>query len=381
MQIYLVGGAVRDKYLGLPIKDRDWVVVGAQPQALLSLGYQPVGKDFPVFLHPETHEEYALARTEKKTGAGYTGFTCEYSPDISLEADLQRRDLTINAMAESSTGTLIDPFGGQQDLEKKLLKHVSPAFVEDPLRVLRVARLLARYAHLGFQIAPETFTLMKKLCANGELSTVSKERVWQELQRALTETQPWHFFETLYHCNAWPSLLPALDPADYQIFQQPQTLHFFQKACEQFTDSVQRLSAFFLTAVNYPVTSHANLAAQQKTKRLLNQLKAPRIYVEFSSFVAGYHTLYFDLLNWPAEHILAAFKQLHAFHQPQKLDQFIQVCGVVDGLYGSEIFTQMLLACRNVKSEHYLQRGFTGILLGQRIEEAQCAAIQQLLDG
>lgn len=168
MKIYLVGGAVRDALLGLPIKDKDWVVVGATPQGMLDAGYQQVGRDFPVFLHPQTREEYALARTERKSGSGYTGFTCYAAPDVTLEADLQRRDLTINAMARDDNGEIIDPYNGRDDLENRLLRHVSPAFSEDPLRVLRVARFAARYAHLGFRIADETMTLMRDMNAAGE---------------------------------------------------------------------------------------------------------------------------------------------------------------------------------------------------------------------
>ena len=179
MKIYLVGGAVRDALLGLPIKDKDWVVVGATPQGMLNAGYQQVGRDFPVFLHPQTREEYALARTERKSGSGYTGFTCYAAPDVTLEDDLQRRDLTINAMARDDDGEIIDPYNGLDDLENRLLRHVSPAFSEDPLRVLRVARFAARYAHLGFRIADETMTLMREMNAAGELEHLTPERVWK----------------------------------------------------------------------------------------------------------------------------------------------------------------------------------------------------------
>ena len=189
MQTYLVGGAVRDKLLGRPIKDQDWVVVGSTAKQMLALGYQAVGADFPVFLHPNTKEEYALARIERKIGVGYNGFSCDASSGVSLEEDLLRRDLTINAMAMDNQGNIIDPYNGQQDLKDKLLRHVSTAFVEDPLRVLRVARFAARYHSLGFRIAPETLTLMQTIVTNGELTALSAERVWQETARSLLETQ------------------------------------------------------------------------------------------------------------------------------------------------------------------------------------------------
>jgi tRNA nucleotidyltransferase (CCA-adding enzyme) len=208
MNIYLVGGAVRDSLLGRSVKDRDWVVVGATPQQLLSLGYQAVGKDFPVFLHPKTHEEYALARTERKIGTGYHGFSCDAAPHISLEQDLARRDLTINAMAQDQHGQLIDPYGGQADLNARLLRHVSEAFSEDPLRVLRVARFAARYAGLGFTVAPETLTLMQHMVNAGELNHLTVERVWQETDKALNENYPDVYIQVLRDCGALKVLFP-----------------------------------------------------------------------------------------------------------------------------------------------------------------------------
>lgn len=210
MHIYLVGGAVRDQLLGLPVRERDWVVVGATPEDLQALGYRPVGRDFPVFLHPDTHEEYALARTERKTAAGHQGFRFDAHPDVTLEADLARRDLTINAMAQADDGTLIDPHGGQQDLQARWLRHVSPAFVEDPLRVLRVARFAARLQPLGFRVAPETRQLMARIAASGELEALSPERVWKEFRRALTEQAPRAFLEVLTEASALPVVLPLL---------------------------------------------------------------------------------------------------------------------------------------------------------------------------
>lgn len=209
MRTYCVGGAVRDRLLGRPVADRDWVVVGATPEQMLAQGFTPVGKDFPVFLHPRTHEEYALARTERKSGRGYHGFTFHTAPDVTLEEDLARRDLTINAIAQSADGTLIDPFGGRADLDRKILRHVSPAFTEDPVRILRVARFAARFA--DFSIAPETLDLMRAMVASGEVDHLVAERVWQELARGLMEARPSRLFEILHACGALHKLLPEVE--------------------------------------------------------------------------------------------------------------------------------------------------------------------------
>ena len=212
LEVYLVGGAVRERLLGRPVKERDWVVVGARAEQLLALGYRQVGKDFPVFLHPETGEEYALARTERKSGHGYTGFVFDSDPSVTLEEDLYRRDLTVNAIAEDAQGRLIDPCGGQRDLQARILRHVSGAFVEDPLRVLRVARFAARYATLGFTIAEDTLELMRQISSSGELQHLPSERIWQELERALGEASPRTFFTTLGDCGAQQALFP-----DWQV--------------------------------------------------------------------------------------------------------------------------------------------------------------------
>jgi tRNA nucleotidyltransferase (CCA-adding enzyme) len=209
MKTYCVGGALRDELLGLPVKDRDWVVVGATPEQMLREGFRPVGRDFPVFLHPETREEYALARTERKTAPGYAGFTFHAAPDVTLEEDLARRDLTVNAIARAADGTLIDPYGGRTDLERKVFRHVSAAFAEDPVRILRLARFTARFA--DFSIAPETLELMRQMVANGEVDALVAERVWQELARGLMEDQPSRMFETLRACGALARLLPEVD--------------------------------------------------------------------------------------------------------------------------------------------------------------------------
>lgn len=211
MKVYLVGGAVRDQLLGYPIKERDWVVVGATPEQMRQQGYQQVGRDFPVFLHPSTREEYALARTERKSGHGYYGFDCDYNQQVTLEEDLLRRDLTINAMAQDEQGQLVDPYHGQADLKSKILRHVSDAFVEDPVRVLRVARFAARYHHLGFKLADETRALMYAMVKRGELAYLVAERVWQEWQRSLEENHPEMFIQVLRACGALKAILPEID--------------------------------------------------------------------------------------------------------------------------------------------------------------------------
>jgi tRNA nucleotidyltransferase (CCA-adding enzyme) len=216
MQAYVVGGAVRDALLGLPVKDRDWVVVGSTPEHMLARGFRPVGRDFPVFLHPQTSEEYALARTERKSGRGYTGFVCHASPEVTLEEDLQRRDLTINAIARAEDGTLIDPCGGQRDLAARVFRHVSPAFAEDPLRILRVARFAARFT--DFTVAPETLTLMRQMVRAGETDHLVPERVWQEFARGLMEAKPSRMIRVLRDCGALAVILPELD----RLFGVPQ---------------------------------------------------------------------------------------------------------------------------------------------------------------
>ncbi|MEE9339018.1 MAG: multifunctional CCA addition/repair protein [Methylococcaceae bacterium] len=218
MQTFLVGGAVRDSLLNYPVIEKDWVVIGETPESMVAQGFRPVGKDFPVFLHPDTHDEYALARTERKTAPGYKGFTVHASPEVTLEEDLIRRDLTINAIAMDQQGNIIDPFNGKDDLEKRLFRHVSPAFSEDPVRILRIARFAARYAHLGFTIADETLQLMKQMVNKGETDYLVAERVWAELFKTLSERSPSAFFYTLKDCNALKSIFPELD----QLFGIPQ---------------------------------------------------------------------------------------------------------------------------------------------------------------
>ncbi|TCK19537.1 tRNA nucleotidyltransferase (CCA-adding enzyme) [Thiogranum longum] len=254
MKIYLVGGAVRDKLLGLPVHERDWVVVGATPQQMLDLGYKQVGKDFPVFLHPETGEEYALARTERKTAPGYKGFSFHASPDVTLEEDLKRRDLTINAMAESPEGELIDPYGGQEDLRLGKLRHVSPAFAEDPVRILRVARFAARFAKMGFSVTHGTNTLMRNMVEKGEVDHLVPERVWAELNKALATDAPEKFFTVLHGCGVLAILFPEIestyadDPGTHTGSDKlPRALSALRHSAEQTDDTRVRFAALLLS--------------------------------------------------------------------------------------------------------------------------------------
>lgn len=250
MKTYLVGGAVRDSLLNLPVHERDWVVVGGSPEAMIKQGFRAVGKDFPVFLHPKTQEEYALARTERKQGQGYHGFACHYAPDVSLEEDLARRDLTINAMAQDDDGTLIDPYGGKADLDARVLRHVTDAFSEDPLRVLRLARFAARFKHLGFSVAPETMQLMQIIVASGELLTLPHERLWQELHKALGTQHPGEFIAVLARCGALQQLLGAdhTNPATFAPWAN--TLNHSATLCQNTT---HHLAAWLLRGNKEPI--------------------------------------------------------------------------------------------------------------------------------
>ena len=305
LQVYLVGGAIRDKLLGLQVKERDWVVIGASRKQMLKLGYREVGNSFPVFLHPETSEEYALARTETKTGPGYKGFKVDASADVTLEEDLLRRDLTINAMAENPAGGLIDPYGGRQDLEARVLRHVSPAFVEDPVRVLRVARFQARLAGLNFRIAPETMALMKQIVDNGEIDNLVAERIWQELHKSLLTTQPWQFFVTLAACGAISRILapaePVLDECNRAL----------RCASSHSDDPVVRFAAW---------AAPIDLAGIRST---CEHLKTPREYTDLAVLTHQYSDFFQQSTQLPPPEVLDGFKALDAFRRPERFEQFL----------------------------------------------------------
>ncbi|MDO4434512.1 MAG: multifunctional CCA addition/repair protein [Alysiella sp.] len=340
MQIYLVGGAVRDALLGLTVQDRDWVVVGASADDLLNQGYLAVGKDFPVFLHPETHEEYALARTERKTGQGYTGFAVYTSPDISLEQDLLRRDLTINAMAQDLSGSLIDPYGGQHDLQNGILRHVSPAFTEDPVRILRTARFAARY---GFQVAPETMQLMQNMVANGEVNALVAERVWQELSKGLMEKQPARMFEVLRECGALSILLPEIDA----LFGVPQpeahhpeidsgihTLMVVQRAAQMNLSLPERYAALLhdlgkaLTPKEMLPKHIGHDMAGLKPVRAVNQRwRVPKVCAELAELVCRFHIRLHQISQIKrAQAILKLLQETDAFRRPERFQAALNVC-------------------------------------------------------
>ncbi len=286
LQHYLVGGAVRDRLLGHPVKDRDWVVVGSRVSEMLALGFKPVGKDFPVFLHPVTAEEYALARTERKSGHGYSGFVCHADPSVTLEDDLRRRDLTINAMAEAPDGTLIDPYHGLQDLNARCLRHVSAAFSEDPLRILRVARFAARYAALGFQVVDETLALMQQMVVSGEASHLVPERVWQETVRALAEPTPTRYFKVLHDCGALAVILPPIAQALDAHWSNVKALELAQEA-----SPLERFGC-----IASPLAAEKPQAMIQALERAL---RLPREYLDLIRLQAQTQSLWPELEQAP----------------------------------------------------------------------------------
>lgn len=343
MKIFLVGGAVRDELLGLPVRERDWVVVGARPEELLAQGFKPVGKDFPVFLHPNTSEEYALARTERKTGPGYRGFDTMFSPDVTLEQDLERRDLTINAIArDEATGALVDPFQGQRDLQERWLRHVSAAFVEDPVRVLRLARFAARFAPLGFRVAPETMELVREIAARGELDSLVSERVWQETQRALEMPAPRRFFEVLREGNALPVIFPEIDA----LFGVPQpeqwhpeidtglhTMMVLDQACRLSDDPVVRFAALVHDLGKATTPTHElprHIAHEERgvgiVEAMCDRLRIPNAYRELGVLVSRYHLHMHKITELRPQTLLELLERLDVFRRPARFEQFLLAC-------------------------------------------------------
>jgi len=342
MKIYLVGGAVRDALLGIGKADRDYVVVGATVQEMLALGYQQVGRDFPVFLHPQSREEHALARTERKTGPGHTGFSFVADPTVTLEEDLARRDLTINAMARADDGSLIDPFNGSNDLEQRILRHVSPAFSEDPLRVLRVARFAARFAHLGFTIADSTMALMTQMSASGELDHLVAERVWTEMEKAMRERSPAVFVQVLRDCGALRVILPEVDalfgvpqPEQYhpEVDSGVHTLMCVEQAAALSDDPVVRFATLVhdvgkaLTPKdNWPHHyGHEHLGIQA-VAALCQRLRVPKKYATIARLASEYHTHCHRVAELRPVTILRLLESLDAFRRPEQMAQFLLVC-------------------------------------------------------
>ena len=309
MKIYAVGGAVRDELLGLPVQDRDYVVVGATPDEMVALGYRPVGKDFPVFLHPETHEEYALARTERKTARGYHGFEFYTAPDVTLEQDLARRDLTINAIARDEDGNLIDPFNGADDLSAGLLRHVSPAFSEDPVRILRLARFAARF---GFDIAPETDALMREMVANGEVDALVPERVWQELSRGLMEARPSRLLEILHECGALQRVAPELDGLFDEPGRAQAALHALDAAAAGNEPVEVRFAALARGLDPYAVEA------------LADRLKPPTACRDLALLAARHANAVADAEELSDEAIFELLNAADAWRRPERFSQLLR---------------------------------------------------------
>ncbi len=363
MQVYLVGGAVRDELLNRKVTERDYVVVGATPQQMLEKGFTQVGKDFPVFLHPKTKEEYALARTERKSGKGYTGFVCDASASVSLKDDLLRRDLTINAMAKDANGTITDPFGGQEDLKSKVLRHVSAAFVEDPLRVFRVARFAARYAHLGFTVAPQTMQLMQQVARQDELAHLSAERVWTETQRSLMERDPQVYFTTLAEANAlapWLAELSTLSPNAYKMVKLA--------ADKQATAQVR-----FATITT-------QLSAEQ-TGALCKRIKAPNSYSELAILAAKFALPLTKTLS--AEQLLEIFNLADGWRKPDRFSELLEVvsyqCASTPQYADTDLILHALHAAAGIDTRPIIQAGFQGAAIKSELDKQRTRVIAQII--
>ena len=342
METYQVGGSLRDELLGLPVSERDWVVVGATPEQLVALGYRPVGRDFPVFLHPQTGEEHALARTERKTSPGYRGFAVHSAPDVTLEQDLQRRDLTVNAIARNIAGVYIDPFGGRKDVEARVLRHVSGAFIEDPVRILRVARFAARFATLGFSIAPETLDLMRRMVSSGECNALVPERVWAETEKALATDAPQVYVEVLRACGALAVVFPEVE----RLFGVPQperwhpeidtgvhVLMVLEQAARLTQDPSVRFAALVHDlgkGLTPPAEWPRHAGHEERSVALLDtmaeRLRFPRDYQDLGRLVARYHGQCHRLAELRLGTVLKLLEGLDAFRRPARLEQFLLAC-------------------------------------------------------
>ncbi|MTI15619.1 multifunctional CCA tRNA nucleotidyl transferase/2'3'-cyclic phosphodiesterase/2'nucleotidase/phosphatase [Sansalvadorimonas verongulae] len=363
MKTYLVGGAVRDELLGLPVKDRDWVVTGATPDDMLKAGYKPVGLDFPVFLHPKTKEEYALARTERKSGHGYAGFVFHTSPDITVEEDLLRRDLTINAIAKDENDNLVDPYHGQKDLTNRILRHVSPAFREDPLRILRVARFAARFAEQGFTVAEETRQLMQKMVQEGEASWLVAERVWQETIRALESTAPVIYFQELESCGALNVVMPELAVS----FNEQALSLATQKNC----DVTVRFACSLCSTDSTSLKS---------VKALCKRMKVPSQYREVAEVTARILPQWFKGDITP-ELRLKLLQQTDGFRRPERFQQILTACHIFSEVSGGnrKLSTQLtadLEKCKAVDVQALIAQGLKGKELAEGIQQARLEAIQ-----
>ena len=401
-RIYCVGGAVRDRLLGLPVQDHDWVVVGSTPEEMVAQGFQPVGKDFPVFLHPKTHEEYALARTERKTARGYQGFAIYAAPDVTLEQDLLRRDFTINAIAEDSDGKLIDPHNGVSDLRAGILRHVSPAFSEDPVRILRAARFTARF---GFTIAPETLQLMCDMVHNGEVDALVAERVWQELARGLMEKKPSRFFETLRSCNALARIIPEVDT----LFGVPQPeKHHPEIDCGIHTMLVVDDAAQhdYALEVRFAALTHdlgkgntpkdilpRHIGHEQRSvdllKVLCDRLRVPGECRDLGLLAARYHGDIHRAKELRAETIIRLFQSADAWRRPERFTQLLQACASDargrtghenDAYPQAEYLLQLLSVARAVDAGEIAKQCADNNAIAGEVQQARIRAIENLVE-
>lgn len=402
MEVYLVGGAVRDELLGLPVKERDWCVVGATPDELKDLGYRPVGKDFPVFLHPDTAEEYALARTERKTVAGYHGFTFYTAPDVTIEQDLGRRDLTVNAIARDSNNRLIDPFGGRQDLDKKLLRHVSDAFAEDPVRILRTARFAARYRPLGFHVAEETMQLMNDMVRNGEADALVPDRVWKETEAALGESNPHVFFEVLRSCGALKTVFPEIDA----LFGIPQpekwhpeidtgvhTLMVLQQAA-LLSESIDVRFAGLVHDLGKATTEKSKLPSHpgheargvKLVRSMGERLPLPNACRDLACLAAEFHTVFHRAFELRASTVLKVLDRSDAFRRPERFEKLLLACeadargrkGLEDREYPqADYFRGAYEAASGVDISDLKKGDLPGAEIGKAIHDRRQRAIEQ----
>lgn len=404
MEIYLVGGAVRDSLLNLPAGDRDWVVVGATPEEMEQKGFRLVGKDFPVFLHPETHEEYALARTERKTGPGYKGFAVNASPDVTLEQDLERRDLTINAIAETTDGTIVDPFNGRKDLDNHLLRHVSPAFSEDPVRILRTARFAARFAQQGFCVAHETNDLMRNMVKEGEVDALVPERIWAETEKALQSEKPSRFIEVLRDCGALEKIFPEVDvlfgipqPENYhpEIDTGIHVLMVLDQAIRLSEDPEVRFAA--LTHDLGKGTSPKEEWPRHKghehrsavlVEELCKRLRVPKDYRDLAITTAQYHTHCHRALHLKPKTILTTLEATDAFRRPERFEQFLLACeadargrkGLEDKPYPqADRLKDAYEACLRIDNKELQQKGFAGEAFAEELRRLRLEAIKQVV--
>jgi tRNA nucleotidyltransferase (CCA-adding enzyme) len=357
MQIYLVGGAIRDTLLGQKVIERDWVIIGATPEQLLKQNYQAVGKDFPVFLHPETKEEYALARTERKKAPGYYGFICDFNPDISLEQDLLRRDLTINAIAMDQHHQIIDPYNGRLDIQQRTLRHVSDAFTEDPVRVLRVARFMARFAHLGFTIAQETMQLMQQMVCNNELSYLVPERIWQEWHNSLLTQNPELFITTLHECGALKIIAPELDLL--------------------YTNNLLQLFKNTANLTNEPHIRFAALACAIKTNlnEFCQRLRVPKQYTHLALITAEYVHKIKELHTLTPNEIVQILEKTDAFRRPEIFNQLLIISDALNTTKFSSCWRHIALACAACKPE---ENQTNGQLIKQDLHAKRVIVAQQI---